>query len=238
MGNVISKVKTMRSECFACKKSFSGSGLTVNINGNEQMCCADCYWKLENEYDQKKTCEDCEYFNDEFCERIGKKLVPVQIGFNSYFVEAETCAVSFKDRRFCVDCTFYYRILNGLDASRFSQNVNSFPTHYCKKLELKLENPVGDEAEKCTSFLTPKEYKDKALSGEMNKEKGIVQIILDFSSLKDVMSKGGLVMSTYKCPNCNGMISIPEAGKVLMCQYCGTPIKPVDIFEKVKSLIQ
>jgi peptide subunit release factor 1 (eRF1) len=52
------------------------------------------------------------------------------------------------------------------------------------------------------------------------------------------MSKGGLVMTTYKCPNCNGMVNIPEAGKVLMCQYCGTPIKPVDIFDKIKSLIQ
>lgn len=175
---------------------------------------------------------------NEFCERIGKKLVSAKIGYNSYFVDAETCANSLKGRRLCVDCAFYYRILNGLDASRFSQNVNSFPAHYCKKLELRLENPIGDEAKKCTNFLTPKEYKIKALSGEMNKERGNVQIVLDFSSLKDVMSKGGLVMSTYKCPNCNGIISIPEAGKVLMCQYCGTPIKPVDIFEKVKSLIQ
>lgn len=73
---------------------------------------------------------------------------------------------------------------------------------------------------------------------QARKEREHVQIILDFSSLKDVMSKGGLIMTTYKCPNCNGMVEIPEAGKVLMCQYCGTPIKPVDIFEKVKSLIQ
>lgn len=67
----------------------------------------------------------------------------------------------------------------------------------------------------------------------MEKEKQPIQIILDFSSLKDAMSKGGLVM-THKCPNCNGMVDIPEDGKVLMCQYCGTPIKPVDIFEKIK----
>jgi DNA-directed RNA polymerase subunit RPC12/RpoP len=72
----------------------------------------------------------------------------------------------------------------------------------------------------------------------MDKEKANEQIILDFSSLKDVMAKGGLVMTTYKCPNCNGMVNIPEAGKVLMCQYCGTPIKPVDIFKKIKSLMQ
>jgi hypothetical protein len=70
------------------------------------------------------------------------------------------------------------------------------------------------------------------------KRRDHVQIILDFSSLKDIMAKGGLVMSTYKCPNCSGMVDIPEVGKMLMCKYCGTPIKPVDIFEKINSLIQ
>lgn len=73
---------------------------------------------------------------------------------------------------------------------------------------------------------------------KISKERERIQIILDFSSLKDVMTKGGLVMSTYKCPNCNGMVDLPEVGKVLMCKYCGTPIKPVDIFEKIKSLMQ
>ncbi len=72
---------------------------------------------------------------------------------------------------------------------------------------------------------------------EKKQQLNSIQIVLDFSSLKDVMSKGGLVMSTYKCPNCNGMVNIPEAGKVLVCNYCGTPIKPVDIFEKIKTLI-
>ena len=67
---------------------------------------------------------------------------------------------------------------------------------------------------------------------QSQKEKEHIQIVLDFSSLKDVMSKGGFVMSTYKCPNCNGMIDIPEAGKVLVCQYCGTTIKPVDILRE------
>ena len=70
------------------------------------------------------------------------------------------------------------------------------------------------------------------------KQKEQIQIVLDFSSLKEVMAKGGLVMTTYKCPNCNGMVKLPEDGKVLICEYCGSPIKPVDIFEKIKSLIQ
>jgi hypothetical protein len=110
--------------------------------------------------------------------------------------------------------------------------------HKCRKFSLDVNVNNCHAAEKCSSFITKEEYTKKCLSGEMNKENANVQIIIDFSSLKDVMSKGGLVMSTYKCPNCNGMVNIPEAGKVLVCQYCGTPIKPVDIFEKIKSLMQ
>lgn len=69
-----------------------------------------------------------------------------------------------------------------------------------------------------------------------NEEKQ-TKVVLDFSSLKEVMSNGGIVMTTCKCPNCNSMVDIPEAGKILICKYCGTPIKPVDIFEKIRSLI-
>jgi len=63
----------------------------VNLNGNEQMYCADCYWKLQKEYGKKKSCENCGYFEAENCEKNGKKMKPAKVGFNEYFVEAETC---------------------------------------------------------------------------------------------------------------------------------------------------
>ena len=81
----------MRSECYGCKKSFSGKGLIVTINGEERTYCADCLWKLQKEYGQKKTCEDCGFFDEEFCGKRGKKLVPVKAGFNTYFAQADTC---------------------------------------------------------------------------------------------------------------------------------------------------
>ena len=82
----------MRFECGGCKKSFSGSGLTVNINGKEQMYCADCYWKLQKQnMIKKKTCEDCGYFDEESCQKTGKTLAPAKIGYATYFIEAETC---------------------------------------------------------------------------------------------------------------------------------------------------
>jgi hypothetical protein len=81
----------MRSECYSCKKSFSGKGLIVNLNGEERTYCADCLWKLQKEYSQKKTCEDCGFFDDESCQKRGKKLAPVKVGFNTYFVQADIC---------------------------------------------------------------------------------------------------------------------------------------------------
>jgi len=81
----------MRSECYGCKKSFSGQGLIVTLNGEEWTYCADCLWKLQKQYGQKKTCEDCGHFDEESCEKTGKKLVPVKAGFNTYFAQAETC---------------------------------------------------------------------------------------------------------------------------------------------------
>jgi primosomal protein N' len=51
------------------------------------------------------------------------------------------------------------------------------------------------------------------------------------------MESGGIIMSAYNCPKCNGILEIPENGKVLFCQYCGTPIKPVDIFERIKEFL-
>jgi hypothetical protein len=44
-------------------------------------------------------------------------------------------------------------------------------------------------------------------------------VVLDFSSLKEYMEKGGLVLQKTKC------------------EYCGSTIYAQDIFEKVKSLI-
>ncbi len=81
----------MRFECCGCKKSFSGSALVVNINGEEQPYCADCLWKLRKEYDTKKTCEECAHIDEETCKKTGKTLVPAKVGFNTYFAQAETC---------------------------------------------------------------------------------------------------------------------------------------------------
>lgn len=79
------------------------------------------------------------------------------------------------------------------------------------------------------------EERRKEIESEKRKER--VQVVLDFSSLKDYMEKGGLIMQTFKCPNCSAPVEFPENGKTTKCAHCGTKIYARDIFEKIKELI-
>jgi len=69
------------------------------------------------------------------------------------------------------------------------------------------------------------------------KQREHVQVVLDFSSIRDTLAKGGVVATTFKCPQCSGPLDIPETGKQTTCRYCGAMIRPVDLFDKIKSLV-
>ncbi|MGA3191254.1 MAG: hypothetical protein ABSD73_01925 [Candidatus Bathyarchaeia archaeon] len=72
---------------------------------------------------------------------------------------------------------------------------------------------------------------------EAEKKKERVQVVLDFSSLKDYMEKGGLVLQKTKCPECGAPMTLPKSGNQTNCEHCGSTVYAQDIFEKVKSLI-
>ncbi len=79
------------------------------------------------------------------------------------------------------------------------------------------------------------EERRKEIESERRKER--VQLVLDFSSLRDHMEKGGLVMQAFRCPHCSAPVEFPEKGKTTKCAHCGTKIFARDIFEKIKDLI-
>ncbi|MDR0318986.1 MAG: hypothetical protein LBI09_03015 [Nitrososphaerota archaeon] len=58
----------------------------------------------------------------------------------------------------------------------------------------------------------------------------------DFAALKRTMAESGIIMAAFNCPKCDKMNDIPEAGKLLICKHCGNPIKPKDVYEKIKEL--
>jgi len=79
-------------KCHDCGKvSRFGNMPTAKIDNQERSYCADCYWKLEKQYKQKKTCDDCSYFIKDRCSKNDVKLVPAMIGYTPYFVQAENC---------------------------------------------------------------------------------------------------------------------------------------------------
>jgi hypothetical protein len=72
---------------------------------------------------------------------------------------------------------------------------------------------------------------------EAENKKEHVQIVIDFSTLREYMQKGGLVLQKTKCPECGGPIAIPTAGNQTICEHCGSTVLAQDIFEKLKDLI-
>ncbi len=79
------------AKCYGCGKESKGNMPTAKIDGDERSYCADCYWKVEKEFKGLRNCEECSYFCEETCKKRGKKLKPVTVGYNLYFVEAEKC---------------------------------------------------------------------------------------------------------------------------------------------------
>jgi len=68
-------------------------------------------------------------------------------------------------------------------------------------------------------------------------EREKVQVVMDFSWLRDYMDKGGVFLKTYKCPGCGAAVDIPKEGKSAKCNFCGASFYAEDVFKKVKDLI-
>ncbi len=64
-----------------------------------------------------------------------------------------------------------------------------------------------------------------------------VQVIVDFSFLKDYMEKGGMVVQKISCANCGASMHLPEKGNTVDCPYCRTTHRVQDVFERVRQLI-
>ncbi|MFZ7138232.1 MAG: hypothetical protein ACOWW1_07425 [archaeon] len=109
-----------------------------------------------------------------------------------------------------------------------------------------------DDDEFHTSPLEPEDKKiPKNEYGEYFREKVLEQIkerkreldakkmslLIDFSFLKAFIEKGGLVLTTFRCPNCNAPIELPKGGAETKCNHCNSVVYAQDVFEKVKKML-
>lgn len=105
--------------------------------------------------------------------------------------------------------------------------VSSFP--------VRLDFSVQDPAQWQGRIMSALKIRLESIESEKKRER--VQLVPDFTALKEYMIRGGLVLQTMKCPECGGPIKLPESGSQTKCEHCGNTILAQDIFEKIKNLI-
>lgn len=61
---------------------------------------------------------------------------------------------------------------------------------------------------------------------------------VDFSSIRDILERGGVVVYTVKCPVCGAPLKLPETGRETKCSYCGATVYAEDVLSKLKELLE
>lgn len=88
-----------------------------------------------------------------------------------------------------------------------------------------------------TTFIQKMISYKKSLLEEKEKVKR-VQVVLDFSFLRSVAEKGGIILTTISCPYCGGFVDMPASGQTFQCKYCQRQIYATDVFSKIKDLLK
>lgn len=75
---------------------------------------------------------------------------------------------------------------------------------------------------------------------EMEKERSRMgtQLIMDFSFLRGILERGGIIIQSAKCPNCGSAVRFPDGGTMVTCTYCGSDLQAYDVLERLRSIIQ
>ncbi len=96
-------------------------------------------------------------------------------------------------------------------------------------LYLRIKNDINEFYNSISETIRREKEKDKGLPEKIT--------VIDFSSIKEYLKNGGVVMQTFKCPGCGAALEFPDSVDTTTCQYCGNKIKAVDLFEKIRTLI-
>jgi len=186
-----------KSKCYSCGKVSSGMP-TAKIKGEERTYCADCYWKIDKEYKQKKTCDECAYFDDEKCKKMKIQLPPVVVGFNTYFVQAENCNHFSTDKQTILDEA---KKLEG--KGQFEEAARQYE---------KIEMP--DKAQEARKKIIASPI-DVSTSVKNLAKKG--QTLTYYCCHCGTPLKIGAKASKIQkvCPNCNGDLEVIDLGKLI-----------------------
>jgi hypothetical protein len=233
-------------DCAKCGKHFGF------LDSQRKLRNKDVHPELYN----KTLCLSC--FNiltrvNEVCPKCGKEFgfvlqakewVSTELfpEWNGQYLHQECWIEEKRKETLCFNCGFCEETINNDNGP---SNIKSYldegySTYRCGKFSLNLSKDENTKAMKCSSFINQNEYQNRCIIAEMEKaEANVVAkiVTLDFISLKNILTKSGLEMTTFKCQNCRSRVNIPESGEILVCPCCQTSIRPMDILSKIKSLL-
>jgi len=63
----------------------------VMFNEEERLYCADCLWKLQKGYKEKRNCTECGFFDVKLCKKNNMAILHVNDGFHDFYPLAEKC---------------------------------------------------------------------------------------------------------------------------------------------------
>lgn len=78
---------------------------------------------------------------------------------------------------------------------------------------------------------------DKKTYLEQKERAKRIQVTVDFSFLRSIAEKGGIVLTTVACPYCGGTLELPKSGNISKCLHCGKQVYATDVFEKMKGVL-
>ncbi len=220
--------------CLSCQHKLFESPKNPNESDVISMLPAEIdsaiLWQKDEIYGANIKCK--EFFEDK------SKTIGASLGHKGFLVVTNqrilfTCKLGFFSKTYGITYGINLEDIMSVSAGKFGFNDKLVILDKNSQHRDFIQPTIQSFIPKINSAISKR--KEQLQS---QKEKERVHIMLDFSALKETMANGGIIMTTYKCPQCNASVEIPESGKVLFCQYCNTPIKPIDIFERIKSFFQ
>ena len=168
----------------------------VTIDGEERSYCADCLWKLDKEYKQKKNCEECAHFNKEKCKKTNKTLKPVTVGFSSYFPQAESCVFFTNDKQVVLEEIRKLEL-----AGRFEDVVSEY-----ERLGM------ADEAEEARKKIVPIDI-NAQIKVLTSKGQTLTYYCCHCGEPLKIGAKATEIQSC--CPHCSGDLEVINLGKLI-----------------------
>ena len=201
----------MIGTCYNCGKRCSGKMPMVMFNEEMRFYCADCLWKLQKEFKNKRDCKECAFFDDEKCKRNNEPFLHV-IGVSvDYYPLAEKCKYFTTSE----EEMERVQLSNWIRAGRFEDAAMLYE-----------KKGMYDEAGAI-----------RAKARQVSVSNKIVNV--DLNALIRQLAEGGIV-AVYKCPHCGGKLKVGKtttADSLKICDHCGSEIETMDIADFLKTAL-